>query len=55
METREGNTPLHIAAGTKDTTKLSRLLAEQQCDPNPQNKKGDIRSHTAGRQDYPAA
>jgi len=55
METREGNTPLHIAAGTKDTTKLSCLLAEQQCDPNAQNKKGDTPLHIAARENNTAA
>jgi len=33
MESREDNTPLHVAAGTNNTTKLSQLLADQQCDP----------------------
>jgi len=37
METREGNTLLHIAAGTKSAT-LSHLLADKQCDPSAQNK-----------------
>ena len=49
METREGNTPLHIAAGTKSMTKLSRSLADKQCDQSAQNKVGDTPLHIAVR------
>jgi len=52
METREGNTPLHIAALTNNTTKLSRLLAHQYCNANAQNKKGDTPLHIAVRKRY---
>ena len=49
MENREGNTPLHIAAGTKSMTKLSRSLADKQCDQSAQNKVGDTPLHIAVR------
>jgi len=52
MESREDNTPLHVAAGTNNTTKLSQLLADQQCDPNAQNKEGDTPLHIAVRNRY---
>ena len=54
METREGNTPLHIAAGENNATELSNLLADSQCNPNARNKEGDTPLHVAVRKNSKA-
>jgi len=49
---REGDTPLHIAAGINKTAALSQLLDNKHCNPNAQNKKGDTPLHIAVRNRY---
>ena len=55
METKGGNTPLHIAARENKKMKLSRLLAHQQCDPNTRNMEGDTPLHIAVKHEHSEA
>ena len=53
-QNKEGDTPLHIAAGWNKTAEVSKLLLYRECNPNTQNKEGDTPLHLAASSNKPA-